>query len=255
MIQLIAARAQSWWRGNFSALSLCARLYGCGVGFLMLSCIASVLRAPNWFVHPVITVAGVLLIAGFVGEAYAKLVKLAKKTWFKWVMVPIAAMVFAASLGGAAHVVAEATAQDPSYFPLAVSFLAPLAVVPALALVGAIALGALSLAMIFSLFLSEKISKVPEKEPTWLALGRVLGVISTTFALSMMVDPTSPLGRSTVVVAGWAAYVLDMHKDTECGFDDRDRVKRINDELVIRMQPNGSNAPTFTRHACVLGPQ
>jgi hypothetical protein len=254
MIQAISARARAW-KKDYSDLPISARLYGAGLGLFLLVFVAAIVRAPGTVVQPLTTVAGIVLIVGFVVEAYVRLVSIVKATWLKWAAVPAASMVVAASLGGASHVVSEATAQDPSYFPLAVSFLAPLAVLPLLAFIATIFLGFLSLALMLSLGVGDTFTKNRTPKPTWLPFARVLGVISTMLALIPMIDAGSPLSGSTLKVAGWAAYALDMHKDTECGFDKSDRVKRINDSLVIRMQRNVSGPPTFVRQTCELGPQ
>ena len=256
MIQAIAIRAHTWWKNDFSAWAFVARLYGLGLGLLLLSFIASVVQAPASIVHPMMSVAAALLMAGFVGEAYGKLAKWAKQTWAKWLMVPVAAMVVAVSLGGAAHVVSEATSQDPTYFPLAVSFLAPLAIVPVLALAGVIALVLLSIGMLLSYVVGEAVSHgARSKEAGWMRIGRLMGTFCAVLALSTMIDSSSPLGRVNLSAAGWAAQVLDMHKDTECGFGEQDRVKRINDSLVIRMYRPDKDSTRFVRQFCLLKPQ
>lgn len=256
MIHTLAIRVNYWWKTDFSTWKPGARLYGSALAVLLLSLLASIVQVPSLVVHPLMEVAAGLFMIGFVIEAYGLLAKWASQTWAKWLMVPIAAMVVATSLGGAAHVVGEATGQDPTYFPLAVSFLAPLAIIPVLALVGVIGLGLLGLGMMLSYMAGEALTLTTSKgEPGWVRIGRLVGTFCAVLFLSTMVDSSSAMGHITQKTAGWAARVLDMHKDTECGFSADDRVKRINESLVIRMYRTGEESFQFTRQSCVLGPQ
>lgn len=256
MIQTLSIRVHDWWKTDFSSWKPGARLYGAGLAVLLLSFLASIVQLPTSVVEPIMALAAGLLMTGFVVEAYGLLAKWASQTWAKWLMVPLGAMVVAASLGGAAHVVGEATGQDPSYFPLAMSFLAPLAIIPVLALVGAIGLGLLGLGMMLSYMAGEALTpKTASSERGWVRVGRLMGNFCAVLALSTLIDASSPLSRMTTDAAGWAAQVLDMHKDTECGFGQHDRVKRINEGLVIRMYRTEDSTTRFVRQSCQLGPQ
>ncbi len=254
MIQAITSRARTW-REEYSCLSLPIQLYGAGFAVVGLAFFAAILRAPGAVIQPLMAVAAANLMMGFVGEAYARISELVKSTWVKWAFVPIASMVVASSLGLAGHTVSEATGQDPSYFPLAVSFLAPLAVLPVLALAGATALILLSMILMLPIGANTSRERMDTNQVEWLPFSRLLGVICTMAALFALSDSRSPLNSATITTARWAAYFLDMHQDTECGFERGDGLKRINDNLVIRARRDGYGAPIFTRQACTLGPQ
>lgn len=254
MMQSIATRARTW-REHFSGLPVPIQLYGAGFAVVVMALVAAILRAPGAIIQPLMAVAAANLMMGFVGEAYARISAVVESTWVKWVLVPIASMVVAASLGLAGHTVSEATGQDPSHFPLAVSFLAPLAVLPVLALVGAAALMLLSIVVMLPIGTNASGEKKDTRQVEWLPFSRLLGVICTIAALFTLSDSRSPLNSATITTARWAAYFLDMHQDTECGFEQGDALKRINDNLVIRARRDGYGVPIFTRQACTLGPQ
>ena len=240
------------WAERIGGWTPVVRAYAAGLTLMVVNVVALAFGAVSWLEQGILVSAMALLTVGLVQEAYAKITSWARHVWVRWAMVPVGAMVVAISLGGASFVVSEATAQDPEYFPRAVHFMAPLAFVPLLALIGVVVLVIALLMMLLTYTLELTLAERGQAtEHGWVRLGRLMGTLVAVGILASMIDSSSALGKATQTIAGWAARTLDTHKDLTCGPGKDDRIKRINDELVIRFRTEGGVA-RFTRERCPL---
>lgn len=258
MSELSVDPIQAWMNQRvavFRGLCLVDRTYLVGLVLVLLTILAPLFGMDQEVSRAGVWASAAILAFGLVQETYAKVRASADSHWFKWLMVPVAIMIAALSLGSASGVVNEATGLDPSYFPRAVSFMAPLAALPVLAVLGVVGLGvgllAMTLAWMFQLALTKAGEK--PKESGWKWFGRIGGAICAMMLITPVTEPGSAFGQKTKDLAAWMAQGLDMHKDIECGPDEWDRILRVNDTLVIRAV-RAEQGLTFHREVCPLGP-
>lgn len=182
------------------------------------------------------------------------IVRFADAAWAKWLTVPILVMGGALALGMAAGLVNAATAQDPEIFPRAITFLAPMAALPLVAMI-TIFLSFFAIVAFMLAWGDQLSSRDPAVERrAWFWLWRLFAAICFVAVVSPVVEAKSGFQRSMHQLASWSAAHLDMHRDPICGPREGDRVRRLNDELVVvaREFPTGT---VFRRVACPLTAQ
>lgn len=139
-------------------------------------------------------------------------------------------------------------------FPRATAFMAPIAAVPAIALLVSVLAG-FALFMMFFAWATQVSSQDKKKAGrAWLWLGRIGGAFATLSLVSPAIVAESGFGQRVEKVAGWMAQGLDMYVDPACAAGEWDRVSRINDELVLVSRRTDTGL-TFLRESCPLGTQ
>lgn len=231
------------------------RLYLGGATCMLLS-IALFLYDPKSLASNVATYAGCLLLtSAFLIESYYWTVERLNYPLMKLVITVLGVIAMAAATGVSKITVNDATGQDPSYFTSAVALLVPFSFVPVAATL-IIILGTFGviIGLIWGLAkLGMTSSKVRDLDLV-LTLTRIFsGFVIVTIA-STLLSSSSFIYPSMRWVASHSAFFFDMYEGTGCSADTRDRVGRINDDLVVigRMTNSG---PQFTRASCPLGPQ
>lgn len=256
-----ATKAATWSRvvGCFAcysktlqSLSVPAKGYLLGSAFLAFVAALGLLGATQETARLLLWLAGIVYATTLIHEIYLVVAPHAERLWFRWLLAPpIVLMVGAYSLGSAASIVNAATGQDPGLFPRATAFMAPIAALPAMAL---IALMVLVPSLLFVLFawmaqLSSKDSTTTLRAWRW--LGRFAGVFSLIAFVSPLVDADSKFQDITKGWAGWIAQGLDMHTDHSCAEGEWDRVLRINETLVV-VSRRTEQGLEFQRVRCAL---
>lgn len=184
-------------------------------------------------------------------EVYVLALTQVNAAWFKWLMVPVGTMVAAVSIGSASSVVNAATGQDPSVFKLSVAFMAPVAAIPAVAFVVSVFAGVCVMGMLLA-WGSQLASRDARRSArAWMWFARAGGAFATLALASPLVEASSGFHTSQVKWAGWMAQGLDMYVDKSCARGEWDRVKRINDELVIVVRRSNEGLD-FRREKCPL---
>lgn len=256
MSELSVDPIQAWLGQRMAALrglSFVEGTYLVGLALALLTVVAPLTGIDQEIASPVVWASAAILAFGLAQEVYAKVRANADSHWFKWLMVPVAIMVAALSLGSASGVVNEATGLDPSHFPRAVSFMAPLAALPVLAIFGVIGLVIGLVAMTLTWMIQLALTKAGErpKDRGWKWFGRIGGAICAMMLITPVTEPGSAFGQKTKDLAAWMAQGLDMHKDPQCGPGELDRIVRVNDALVVRVV-RGDQGLTFRREVCPL---
>lgn len=234
-------------RGTDRAYLLGAVLFCVATGMLAIGYEVEMARAWRWL-------SGAIFSGALGCEVYQFVRRRADALWLKLLMVPLAVMGSAMGLGGGAHLVARATGQDPEMFPRAITFMAPVAAVPVLALIATVVLAIAFFGVILALG-ARATSKEPAKRATaprvaaWLA-----GLVATAFLITPLRNEGSTFHQLSISLAGWSAQVLDMHPNEACTRGPQDRVRRINDELVLRAWQTDKGT-FFRREACPLTAQ
>lgn len=235
---------------GFNALSQVEKAYVIGIGICGIALLLSLIGARHHAGLPAL-LAALILCSALAREAYVLVVKHLESPLSKWFMVPAAVMVSAYSLGSAANFVNTATGQDPSLFPRAVTFIAPVAAIPVLALFVSL-LASISLLVMLFAWGTQRSSKDKKRSSrAWLWLGRMGGAFVTLSLSSTLAVEESSFSRFVEKTAGWPALGLDMHVDRACASDEWDRVLRINDELVLVASKRGDGI-IFRRQVCAL---
>jgi hypothetical protein len=169
-------------------------------------------------------------------------------------MVPLAIMVSAFSLGSAANMINAATGQDPGLFPRTITLMAPIAAIPAIALIAVIGLGISTLLLLFLWGTQVTSRNSVRAAKGWIWLARLLAVFATMVVISPAIEAESGFNQLSQGAAGWMVQVLDMHADPTCGPGKRDRVRRINDDLVVVARRTKIGL-VFRRERCPLLPE
>lgn len=236
---------------GFNALGQIEKTYVVGMALCLVGILGSMVGAKDPFVPSIFLLAGLLLCGALACEAYAFVVRQLASTLFKWLMVPAAVMVSAYSLGSAANILNSATGQDPGLFPRATAFMAPIAAIPALALLLSLLVGIALLGMILAwgTLLSWNNNNRPSKE--LILLGRIGGAFATLCLISHLTVEESRFERFVEEAAGWIAQGMDMHVDRTCASGDWDRVLRINEDLVL-VASRIDDGLVFRRATCAL---
>lgn len=236
---------------GFKALSQVEKAYVVGMALCAVAVFVLLAGIERPVVLSIFLLAGLLLCGSLAREAYVFIVRQLEATLSKWLMAPAAVMVSAYSLGSAANIVNMATGQDPGLFPRATAFMAPVAAIPALALLVSVLAGVALLLMFFAwgTQLSSKDRKRSAK--AWIWLGRIGGALATLSLISPLAVEKSSFGRFVETAAGWMGQGLDMHVDRVCATGEWDRVLRIDDELVL-VAHRTDNGLVFRREECAL---
>lgn len=222
----------------------------------MLLSIALFLHDPRSLASDVATYAGCALLASaFLTECYYWTVKRLNYPLMKVAITVLGVVTLAAATGVSKITVNDATGQDPSYFTSAVALLVPLSFVPvAAALVIILGTFGVIIGLIWGLAkLGTASSKVRDLDLV-ITLTRIFsGFVIVTIA-SAVLNSSSFIYPSMRWVASHSALFFDMYEGSGCSADVRDRVGRVNDDLVVigRMTNSG---PQFMRASCPLGPQ
>ncbi|MDX3933738.1 MAG: hypothetical protein QHC77_17545 [Stenotrophomonas sp.] len=222
----------------------------------MLLSIALFLHDPRSVASDVATYAGCALLASaFLTECYYWTVERLNYPLMKLAITVLGVVALAAAAGVSKITVNDATGQDPSYFTSAVALLVPLSFVPvAAALVIVLGTFGVIIGLIWGLAkLGTTSSKVRDLDLV-ITLTRIFsGFVIVTIAGALL-SSSSFIYPSMRWVASHSALFFDMYEGAGCSADTRDRVGRVNDDIVVigRMTISG---PQFMRVSCPLGPQ
>lgn len=247
-VQVPAARfprLRAWW----GSMAGPARLY-CGGWALAVAGFVVMMVHGMGVISDVVFMTGMACCAiGFVVDAYLWGLQRLNPHLMKVVSSVLGVMAAAAAAGDSAWTVSEATGQDPAHFKTTIAFLTPLSFMPIL---GAAALlcGILAMPLFFSLAGTKLLTE--KHGGAWIFFARMLGYLFLLILASWATS--SSYGMLMRPLAARVAYGLDMHKDASCSAVSKDRVMRINDDLVIlgRLTDDG---PKFLRKACTLSAQ
>lgn len=257
MEQTIQVIAISWLRGRvaaFKSMSQVEKAYAFGMVLCAIGIILLAIKVDQAFVGPFFWGAGLFLFGALAREAYVIVVGHLESAWVKWLIVPLAVMVSAYSLGSAANIINTATGQDPGLFPRASAFMAPIAAIPALALFVSVLAGIALFTMFFA-WATQLSSKDKNKAGrSWLWLGRIGGAFATMSLISPVIAAESGFGQGVETLASWMVQGLDMHRDQACAAGEWERVLRVNDELVV-VARRTERGLTFRREICTLSAQ
>lgn len=199
-------------------------------------------------------VGGLVLTLALACEAYLLIARVADATWAKWLMVPVLVMGGALAFGESARLVNLATGQDPELFPRATTFLAPIAALPILGFVAIVLLAISVIAFTFTwgAQLGSK-DRVRERR-AWFWFARLIAALAAIAFVSPAVETKSGFHTGVREWAPRLAAGLDMYVDPQCGPAPSDRVKRLNDDLVVLAQKTPAEL-VFRRVECPLAPQ
>lgn len=242
---------KNWWLENRPTV----RLYLGGIACMLLS-IALFLHGPRSLASDVATYAGCALLASaFLTECYYWTVERLNYPLMKLAITVLGVVTLAAATGVSKITVNDATGQDPSYFTSAVTLLVPLSFVPvAAALVIILGTFGVIIGLIWGLAkLGTASSKVRDLD-LFITLTRILSGFVIVIIASAVLNSSSFIYPSMRWVASHSALYFDMYEGSGCSADVRDRVGRVNDDLVVigRMTNSG---PQFMRASCPLRPQ
>lgn len=216
----------------------------------------ALLPRPKSLASNVTTYAGCALLASaFLTECYYWTVERLNYPLMKLAITVLGVVTLAAATGVSKITVNDATGQDPSYFTSAVALLVPLSFVPvAAALVIILGTFGVIIGLIWGLAkLGTTSSKVRDLDLV-ITLTRIFsGFVIVTIAGALL-STSSFIYPSMRWVASHSALFFDMYEGAGCSADTRDRVGRVNDDIVVigRMTISG---PQFMRVSCPLGPQ
>jgi len=236
-------------------MSATVRLYLGGVGCMLLS-IALFFHDPKSLACSVATYAGCALLAtAFLTESYYWTAEKLNYPLMKLAITVLGVVTLAAATGVSKVTVNDATGQDPSYFTSTVALLVPLSFVPvAAALVVLLGTLGVIIGLVWGLAkLGATTSKVRDLDLA-LTLTRIFSGFVMVAIASALLSSSSFIYPSMRWVASHSAFFFDMYEGTGCSADERDRVGRVNDDLVVigRMTLSG---PQFIRVSCPLAPQ
>lgn len=235
----------------FKSMSQIEKSYAAGILLSGIGVFLLVVRLPPMMAAPLFWGAGPFLFIALSRESYLVVAEHLEAAWVKWLMVPIAVMVSAYSLGSAANIVNAATGQDPGLFPRATAFMAPIAAVPAFALLVSVLAGVALLMMLFAWMMQLSSKDKIRAGRAWLWLGRLGGAFTVVVLMSPLTMAESSFGRFVEKAAGWVAQGLDMHVDQACAAGEWDRILRMNDELVLVVRRIDDDL-VFRREECAL---
>lgn len=236
---------------GFKALTQVEKAYALGMALCAVAIFVPLAGVERPVVLSIFLLAGLLLCGTLAREAYVLIARHLESTLSRWFMVPAAVMVSAYSLGSAANIVNAATSQDPGLFPRATAFMAPVAAIPALALLVSVLAGVALLVMFFAWGTQLSSKDRNRSSKAWIWLGRIGGALATLSLISPLTVERSSFGRFVETAAGWMAQGLDMHIDRACSADEWDRVLRMNDELVL-VSRRTEDGLVFLREECAL---
>lgn len=235
----------------FNSVSHVGKAYAVGMLLCAIGILVPASDGAQALSGPFLWAGGLFLVAALTREAYVIVSPHVQSAWSKALMVPVAVMVGAYSLGSGANIVNAATGQNPDLFPRATAFMAPIAAIPAFALLVTVLAGAALLIMSLA-WINEISSKNKSKGGrAWLWLGRIAAALATMSLVSPAFLAESGFGQGIEKVAGWMAHGLDMHTDSTCGAGEWSRVARINDELVV-VARKAESGLVFRREQCSL---
>lgn len=244
----------SWLRQRvdaFNSMNQVEKAYAVGMILCAIGILAPAVRGAQAVSGPFLWAGGLFLVAALAREAYVIVEAHLEALWIKWLMVPLALMVGAYSLGSAANIVNTATGQDPGFFPRATAFMAPIAAIPAFALLVSV-LASLALLIMFFAWLNQIASKEKSRGGgAWLWFGRIAAALATMSMVWPTIAAESGFGHGVERVARFVVQGLDMHFDQACAVSDMDRLVRINDELVVIARRTDGGV-VFRRERCVL---
>lgn len=221
-------------------------------GILFLASFVGYLFAPE---HPAVA-AGlysscVVVSVSLLLEGYLWLDPKLENRLMKLAASAIGVMALAAATGLSRLAVNEATGQPASHFGSAVGFLVPLSFIPVLAFFLLVGSSAASILLsIVGLGMAALRRKTSDRE-LFVLLSRAFASFAIVMLLSrFMPSPTVTPGWMKWL-AGYSALMLDTEVDESCAEHSKDRIVRINDELVI-VGRQTIDGPQFVRRACPL---
>lgn len=168
-------------------------------------------------------------------EIYLLVVKYWEQPWGKVIGVAISAMVVPMALGMSSNAVNLATGSPPEDFPYTVGLLAPMASLYAFAFL-AVAITVLGSPIFFAVVaIRTALAKKSEVDGlTRSLMVRVLAIIAAWVLVAAAWEKGEPSYASALTsVARYAAYVLDSYPNDSCARNDKERINRISDEVVI----------------------
>lgn len=239
------------FRYRWSALAVATRLYFIGLAAMGLTIALQVCHAPRVVVGWAFAIAMTGVGLGFVLESYSWLLRKIDHPLFKLIIAVLSVMAAATATGASAAYVASATGQDPANFKSTITFLAPLAFVPLLAIVLMIA-SMFGVLVVLLFGLGAHVSK--KSDPNFVGLlmmGRILGLVGFSAGVGMILDPSMRVDTGLQAIAAHSAYFLDMQPNRDCAPTPGDHVKRISDEFIIVGRIT-SDGPRFNRQRCPL---
>lgn len=235
----------------FRALPLLQQTYLLGLLTSVLCLVAMTAGADVDAIAIMLWVPTLLLSGAIAVECYGVAARYSDRLWLKWLTAPLIVMLGAFGWGAARSLLNEATGQDPELFPLAVVFMAPVAVIPAVALVMSVCLAVAAIAMFFIWMLVMAFAPARSRIHGAMWIWRACAAIAAISLISPLVSSPSAFATLTRQWAATMAQGLDMHADPTCGPRDWDRVRRISDELVL-VATRTTAGPAFRRVACPL---
>jgi len=254
--------ASSWMHQRFeqirrvwSSARVPTQLYVAGFGIVFLGGTL----VPKSLLAPVAMGGAVLLAAGFAIEAYERITAWLETHLGKLIGALIAAAVVPMALGLAGNVVNEATGQNPADLPYAVGTLAPLtagyflflAAMLLVMLTFSVGL-VIALASLVGIRRDDADPHRIDREGLKLCLRAVAALCLTIVVQSAWNSGRVPYEQSLRWVAQIAAFTLDTYPRDGCRQSQAERVKRINDTVVIVARQQGKSV-TFSRRSCPLG--
>ncbi|WP_132987089.1 hypothetical protein [Luteimonas terricola] len=246
-------RWPGWMRSLF-ALHPAKKAYVLGGTLLLVSLAGVALPVDDAPFRSIGWVGGLVLTFALACEAYLLIARVADAAWAKWLMVPVLIMGGALAIGDSARLVNVATGQDPELFPRATTFMAPIAALPILGFVAIVLLAFSVVAFMFT-WTAQLGSKDRARERrAWFWFARFIASFAAISFVSPAVETKSGFHTG---VSEWAPRLvagLDMHIDPQCGPAPSDRVKRLNDDLVVLAQKTPAGL-VFRRVECALAPQ
>lgn len=250
-----SALALGWGRmRSLMALRPAEKAYVLGSTLLLVAFVGVVLPVDDAFFLGIGWVGGLVLALALACEAYLLIVRVADAAWAKWLTVPVLVMGGALAIGEAARMVNLATNQDPELFPRATTFLAPIAALPILGFVTVVLLALSLLACIFTWGAQLGSKDQARERRAWFWFARFIACFAAIAFVSPTVETESGFHNGVRQWTPRLAAGLDMYVDPQCETSPSDRVKRLNDDLVVLAQQTPEGL-VFRRVECPLAPQ
>jgi len=236
------------------ALRPAEKAYVLGSTLLLVALAGAVLPVDDAPFLSIGWVGGLVLTLALACETYLLIARVADAAWAKWLMVPVLVMGGALALGESARLVNLATGQDPELFPRATTFLTPIVALPILGFVAIVLLAFSVIAFMFTWGAQLGSKDHARGRRAWFWFARLIASFAAMAFVSPAIETKSGFHTGVREWAPRLAAGLDMHVDPQCGPAPSDRVKRLNEDLVVLARQSSAGL-VFRRVECPLAPQ
>jgi hypothetical protein len=258
-------------------------LYQMGIALLILSLLMFFIDAGSLSEQLLMGAAVIALTTAFLKDLYAWVEPHLESRPVKNALFVFGLTCTAVATGLSQVTIGSTTGQDPTLFPTTIAVLATISfayvIAGAAVIVGTVALAFVALVALaffvidqfiafftnFGIMLRGRtdferkpLSKRLERAFPHLSLPlvwmRIVAGVAVIIACSYVLQPSSLVSEGVRWIAGTSAYMFDLHSDSSCSSIPGDRIRRINDTVVVIGRQTSAGF-AFARKRCDLAEQ